>query len=125
MRVKVKNFECGKSYEIGYGEFIEIYFSRKNYVLWFSYDHTNKKSVCKKVSKAAFKTYASKNVRSIVEVSNADFFYDYFLIEERQQYNYDYDYSWSNDYACENYCCSCCGCSCYDYYDNYEGEDYE
>jgi hypothetical protein len=126
MRVKIKGFESGKSYNI-YNEQknvvldMYVFFSKKNYVLvsYYNRDNVEKKYAA---SKRYFKEFLRLPFPIIIEeMDNKDFFLEY--------YNRYDDYiqdDWSELYACENGCCSCCGCSCNDHlyydYDYYEDE---
>jgi hypothetical protein len=123
MRVKIKGFENGKSYNITSEQNdipldMDVFFSKNNYVLVNYFDRFTNIEKRYGASKRAFKQFLQLPFAvTIVEMDNNDFFVEYI----NKSHNYEQDH-WSN-YACENGCCSCCGCSCNDtHWDSYYEE---
>lgn len=129
MRVKVKGFESGKSYNIYNGQQqnvsldMYVFFSKKNYVLLSYYDRDDKVEKKYATSKRIFKEFLDLPFPIIIEeMNNKDFFSDYY--NRYEDYTQGYDDEYLDTLSCG--CCSCCGCSCDDhlYYDyDYEEDD--
>lgn len=111
MRVKVKGFEIGKSYEISAIDTnillnIYVYFSKKNYVLMEVYDKEINSYRKTKVSKKFFKQFIDFPFSlNIIEINNWEFFDSYYnYIYNDNDCYYDYENNWyiEDGWVCED-----------------------
>lgn len=125
MRVKVKGFEPGKSYEV-FNEGkktlldMQVYFSKKNYVLIAYYDNLAGTEKKYKASKRQLKKFLRLTFPiRIQEIDSEYFFKDFY--NKSDGYHYGDWEEWDDHYPCG--CCTCCGCSCDDHLYDYEEDE--